>query len=137
MRDRLIDSVKAHEGLKLRSYKDTLGHLTIGYGTNLEHLVIDQETAEEWLIEDLEDIQERLCDIAGFSDMSMLRQDTLTEMAYQLGVGGMLSFRRMWAAIRAKDWNESALEMLDSRWARDQTPRRAQTLARRIKTNIW
>jgi len=35
--DRLQESLRVHEGLKLKPYTDTEGHLTIGFGHNLDN----------------------------------------------------------------------------------------------------
>ena len=49
-------------------------------------------------------------------------------MGYQMGVSGLMRFRRMWAAIRRFDWTEAHREALDSLWAK-QTPKRAREVA--------
>ncbi len=48
--------------------------------------------------------------------------------AFNVGVGGVMQFRKALAAIRSGDWQEAHDQMLDSRWAR-QVPRRAKDLA--------
>ncbi len=68
-------------------------------------------------------------------DHSKVRRDVLVEMAYQLGIGGCLNFKRMWIALRlpTPDYETAAAEMLDSVWAREPpprgTPERAEELA--------
>ena len=47
-------------------------------------------------------------------------------MAYQMGRGGLTEFVRMREAIARQDWDGVAREMLDSKWAREDTPERAQ-----------
>lgn len=136
MRQRLIESVKDHEGFRARAYQDTEGVWTIGYGTNLEVLEIDSELAEKWLLEKLASIERSLADVEGFNGCSAVRQDVLVEMAYQLGVSGCLAFEKMWDAIRRAAWIEAGDEMLDSKWAK-QTPGRARQLARRMRLNDW
>lgn len=136
MRDRLIESVKAHEGFRNRAYQDTVGVWTIGYGTNLQALEIDEWTAETWLVEALGEAGEALEDVDGFNACSAVRQDVLVEMAYQLGVKGCLRFEKMWEAIRAGDFIAASDEMLDSKWAK-QTPDRVRQLARRMRLNEW
>lgn len=133
LRRRLVDSVKEHEGLRLEAYQDSLGHWTIGYGTNLEVMEISEETAEAWLTEALADVSDSLDTVHGFPDLDSDRQDILIEMAYQLGIAGLLRFRLLWTAIRGGDYDRAADEMLDSRWAREQTPVRARTLAERMR----
>ena len=54
-------------------------------------------------------------------------------MGFQLGIGGLLGFRKMWAALERSDYAQAAEEALDSRWA-EQTPNRAQEVAEWIRT---
>ena len=60
--------------------------------------------------------------------LTQSRQEVLFNMAYQLGVNGLLKFKNMWSAIEARDYNKAADEMLDSRWY-TQTPNRAKKLS--------
>ena len=129
MDQRLIDSVKQHEGLRLRAYQDTAGVWTIGYGRNLQTLRIDAETAEQWLREDL---QAALEDAKRFPEFKYLdtqaRRNVFVEMCFNLGATRLALFTKMLAAIRKQDWERVADEMLDSKWARD-VKGRARTLA--------
>ncbi|KKM82461.1 hypothetical protein LCGC14_1319200, partial [marine sediment metagenome] len=52
-------------------------------------------------------------------------------MAFNLGQHRLGEFVKMWAAIRAEDWEKAAVEMLDSTWAGQVGPR-APRLARRM-----
>ena len=56
----------------------------------------------------------------------------LADMAYQLGVAGVLGFDRMIGALIVKDYPEAADEALDSAWARE-TPKRAERIAALIR----
>jgi lysozyme len=69
------------------------------------------------------------------------RYCVLVEMAYQLGVGGLAGFRRMFRALDQNNYNRAAAEMLDSGWHRrellrlkrnphDGIPTRAERLAK-------
>jgi lysozyme len=114
-----------------------VGVWTIGYGTNLQVLEIDEETAVRWLMEELEGKRAGLLGAPGFKEADDVRQDVLVEMAYQLGVRGCRSFKRMWAAVERQDWWAAASEMLDSKWAREDSPRRAVELATRMRSGKW
>jgi lysozyme len=50
-------------------------------------------------------------------------------MSYQLGIAGLMRFKRMWAAIEKEDWILARSEMLDSRWAKYDSPERALEMA--------
>jgi len=56
------------------------------------------------------------------------RTGVLVEMVFQMGVAGVAEFKNFLAAIRSRDWDTAANEMLDSKWAK-QTPERANALS--------
>lgn len=127
-------SVKAHEGLRLLPYKDTVGKLTIGFGRNLDDRGISPDTAEQMLDEDLE-IAERDCrDVygEGFDDLTVERQAVLIEMCFQLGRPRFAGFVNMLAASRRGEHQNVVSEMLASKWAQ-QVPKRAHELADRYR----
>ena len=128
----LVSSVKRHEGLRLSAYKDSVGVWTIGYGRNLQSLVITPQTAEKWLIEDLKTAAKGLNSIPAAKRLSKAQKDVLTEMVFNLGLTGLLKFRKMWAAIERKDYHRASIEMLDSKWAQ-QVGQRAETLSKRFE----
>lgn len=61
------------------------------------------------------------------------KQEVLFEMAYQLGVNGLLNFKMMWLALESFDYKVAAAEMLDSKW-HTQTPNRAEKLAKQMES---
>lgn len=52
-------------------------------------------------------------------------QRAIANMAFQMGLGGVLKFQKMLAALQARDYNAARREALDSAWAK-QTPQRAK-----------
>ena len=134
--DKLLESVKKHEGYRNKVYLDTLGKRTIGVG----HLCVedfwedDKEYEEKFLMTILEhDLQtaiksaEKLCEGLKISDDAKI---LIIEMIFQLGGTGVSKFRKMWQALQQDppDYAEASVQMLDSRWAK-QTPNRAQEMA--------
>ena len=63
-------------------------------------------------------------ELAWVLDLDPVRRAVLVDMAFNLGLRGLLSFRRALAALKAGDCETCAVEMLDSRWA-EQVGRRA------------
>ena len=61
------------------------------------------------------------------------RKGVIINMVYQMGLGGVLKFKKMIAAIEEKDYNAAAIEMMDSAWFR-QTPNRANRLIETMRT---
>ena len=50
-------------------------------------------------------------------------------MVFQLGIGGVSKFKKMWEALEKGDYTEASFQMMDSRWAK-QTPSRAESLSK-------
>ncbi len=57
------------------------------------------------------------------------RREVLVEMAFQMGAAKLATFRKFLAAAEAGDFERAAEEMLDSKWARADSPDRAAELA--------
>ena len=53
-------------------------------------------------------------------------------MNYQLGVTAFSKFKKTIYLLANKDYKGASVEMLDSKWARDDTPRRAKELSDRL-----
>lgn len=122
----LIEEIKKNEGFVGTVYQDTLGFDTIGYGTKMP---ITEDEAEAILVMRLKAKIKELEKREPFTnELPLTVQEILAEMCYQMGVSGVLRFKKMWAALQSGDYNRAAIEMLDSRWA-VQTPNRAKKLA--------
>lgn len=68
--------------------------------------------------------------------LSEPRMAVLIQMAFQLGLGGLLNFRKTLQAAQAGRWIEAEAGILRSLWAQ-QTPKRAKRLARQLRTGEW
>ena len=113
-----------HEGIRLKPYKDTMGLITIGVGRCLDTKGITQEEAYYLLRNDISEAIEGLQDtLPWFNQLDDARQDALTDMAFNLGITGLLKFKNMLSAIERKDWNTAHNEALNSTWARQVGPR--------------
>jgi len=132
----LIERIQRHEGFRSVPYRDSLGHWTIGIGTlitedqaqELAHGV-SYEWAYDRMVNDLQKMRkDLLTTYPWMSELSAIRLDTFTEMAYQLGVAGLMKFHDMLYCARSNDPEGVAREMLNSLWHR-QTPARCEELA--------
>ena len=142
--ERLLESVKKHEGYRNKVYLDTLGKRTVGVG----HLCVedfwedDKEYEEKFLMTILEhDLQtaiksaKQLIEEFGCDDIDEQAEEILIEMVFQLGKTGVSKFRNMWKALAEKNYIGASYEMLDSRWAK-QTPNRAKAMADLMKACV-
>tara|TARA_R110002050_G_scaffold99199_1_gene205793 strand:- start:272 stop:676 length:405 start_codon:yes stop_codon:yes gene_type:complete len=129
----LIDSIKKHEGFSPVVYKCTAGYDTIGYGKRIKYLKVTEEQSLEWLEEDLEHLHYVLADkYDWFLPAEEEVKDIVVEMAYQLGVSAFSKFKKTIKLIKVKDYKSASIEMLDSKWARNDTPSRAKVLSDRM-----
>ena len=148
---RLLESIKAHEGYRQEPYRDHLGNWTVGWGTLIHDREIrdyvpdrtlgamldrltDRKSHETWLVDGVENAisdAERWLGFM-FKELSDARQEVIVEMAYNMGYGRILSFRKFRAAIADQDWEQAYRELLDSRWA-EQVKSRAHTLANKFR----
>jgi lysozyme len=140
--DRLLESVKKHEGYRNKVYLDTLGKRTVGVG----HLCVedfwedDKEYEEKFLMTILEhDLStaikgaNELMAENGCMDMNEKAHEIIIEMIFQLGKTGVSKFKNMWKALSELNYVGASYEMLDSRWAK-QTPNRANGMADTMKS---
>ena len=129
------DRIKKHEGFRNTVYSDSLGKATIGYG----HLLTEDDDFEEGIQYDkslLEVLFDKDFNRAAYNAEQLLEgidicdtaREIIVEMVFQLGIGGVSKFKKMFEALRKKDYNEAAEQMLDSQW-RVQTPKRCEELS--------
>ena len=129
----LVDMLIRHEGLRLKPYTDTVGKLTIGVGRNLTDVGISKQEAMYLLHDDIQKVQEQLAEQSWFSGLNEARQMAITDMAFNLGLQGLLGFKKAIAALQAGDFASAASEMLNSKWA-EQVGARARELANIVRT---
>ena len=124
--------VLEHEGFRSKAYQDTKGIWTIGHG--ITNLTPDESRIVVRL--KLEKIYHALSQkISFFDDLPESIQSVLINMAYQMGVDGLMGFQNTLKALELRDYNEAANEMLDSVWHNKDTPNRARHLAQIVRTH--
>jgi lysozyme len=132
----LLEQLKRDEGLRLKPYVDTVGKVTIGYGTNLTD-GIDQGEAEYLLSNRLNQKRlELLAALPWVADLDEARRGVLFNMAYNMGVPGLLKFRNTLDLIKAGSYETAAKEMLRSAWS-TQVGDRATRLSLQMKSGRW
>ena len=105
------------EGTRRFPYKDSQGYLTIGCGRNLEHNGLSRDEIEYLLANDIRQVQDQLSIAMPWTDaLDEARRGVLQNMAYNMGLRGLLQFRKMLDAAQLADWETAAKEMLDSLW---------------------
>ena len=142
----LIENIKAHEGFSARIYKDSVGKATVGYGFLVAALSPDElklnggkaepmsrEVAEKILNLKVSKLKKRLFQcLPWLESKSQGVQDTLIEMAYQLGLAGLLGFRHTLGCIETGDYAQAARNLRASLLYR-QTPKRVEDYIKGLK----
>lgn len=124
------------EGLRLFPYRDTTGHLTIGIGRNLTTKGISLDEAEMMLDHDITTTTQALmAALPWLTTLDPIRGEVLQNMAFNLGVTGLLGFTHALEAIRTGDFPVAARALLESRWA-TQVHDRARRLATQLQTGV-
>tara|TARA_B110000093_G_C12959191_1_gene406369 strand:- start:524 stop:943 length:420 start_codon:yes stop_codon:yes gene_type:complete len=130
-----LDMLKIHEGYEQYPYKCSMGVVTIGYGRNLESRGLTEEEAAYLLQCDVKLAEGELLDQYDYYwNLSGERKAVLIDMMVNLGSTRLRKFKKMHLALELRDYSLAAVEMLDSRWAR-QVGQRSKTLAQIMITN--
>jgi len=146
----LTKQLKVHEGLRLRTYRDTKNVLTVGYGWNLqqhstvpilgwevhEHDSITEEEAETLLIHSIKAHVQELYKHLDFAQaLSENRQLVLGDMAFNMGVPTLLTFKNTLRAMRDGRYHHAAQGMAHSLWA-TQVKSRAKRLTTMMMLDV-
>ena len=141
--DKLRDTLKIDEGVKYEIYNDHLGYPTFGIG----HLVVesDEEHGKPVGTPVTEDrvnsvfekdvaimIDEARKIFPNLDELPEEAQQVIVNMTFNMGRPRLSQFKKFIAGVNAGDWNKAAVEMMDSRWAK-QVGARAERLRDRIK----
>lgn len=140
--ERLITNLQGHEGFRPFVYDDAtgkpigpgshvVGNPTIGYGWALNRLPMSQAQAMAHLREAAQEVIFSLqLRLPWMTELDEVRQIALYELAYNLGVDGLLGFHQTLEALRRHKYQAAATELLDSKWAReDVAPERSASIA--------
>lgn len=147
MRELLKAHLIAEEDKRTHVYRCAANKNTVAVGRNLDDvgLTLDEEKHLGCTVADIlagKALTEEQCDylldndvdrVVGQLDKSLpwwrSRSDftrvAMASMAFQMGINGLLKFKRMLAALHAGDYETARREGLDSEWAK-QTPERAK-----------
>ena len=123
----LISELRRDEGVEREVYKDSVGIDTIGVGHNLyakplpeswspplTDLQIDQLLSED-LVEVFEGLDKHMPD---WKELSEPRQRVLVNMAFNMGIEGLMTFKNTLKAIEESNYSYASALMMQSKWAR-------------------
>ena len=142
--EQLRKELERDEGVKYEVYLDHLGYPTFGIG----HLItdddpecgasvgtkVDSERVQEAFEADVESVLsdcERL--YVQFEHLPEEVQLIVANMMFNMGYTRLSKFKGMKRGVDARDWNQAADEMIDSKWY-NQVTRRADRLVVRMRS---
>ena len=121
-------------------YRDHLGYATLGIGRLIDERRgggLTDDEVEYLLKNDVERVRNELSNkLSWWDSLDSVRQSSLINMAFQLGINGLLNFKNTLSLIEQGRYMEAAKEALNSAWA-NQTPNRARRVAKQLETGEW
>jgi lysozyme len=133
----LIDQLIRDEEIRLKPYRDTVGKLTIGVGRNLDDVGITKDEAVFLLHNDIRAAEDGVFKALSWTvNMDPIRRAVLVNMAFNLGIGGLLGFKHTLELVKAGKYDEASDAMLNSKWAEQVGPRAAR-LSVQMRTGEW
>ncbi|WP_372809443.1 glycoside hydrolase family protein [Litorivivens sp.] len=136
-----VSLIKLHEGAVIKNgrhmpYKCSADKWTACYGRNIEDMGFSQDEADYLLQNDIARVRRELEARGIISGLDDVREAVAMDMCYNLGINRLLKFRKFISALRVKDFDRAAREMVDSKWYR-QVGTRAKRLVKMMKTGEW
>ena len=141
--EQLRDTLKVDEGVKYEIYNDHLGYPTFGIG----HLIVESDNeygqpvgtgihvdrVNEAFDKDVSVMVDEAKKLfPDLEDLPEEAQQVIVNMTFNMGRPRLSQFKKFIAGVNAGDWEKAAIEMMDSRWAK-QVGSRAERLRDRIK----
>lgn len=171
--EKIAAQLRIDEGLRLKTYMDTVGKLTIGIGRCLEtnplkthemYMLLKDESRAGRITSKIEfnalqravtadmvkygisvkeaynllysEIEECITalnkNIEWFNEANDVVKEVLVNMCFNLGLTGLLEFKKTLYYLSIENYNDAADQMLKSKWAL-QVGRRAKRLANKIR----
>ena len=134
----LKEQIAKHEGYEPKVYKCTNGYDTIGYGFAIKDLYMDKEVADLILDQKINKLLKRISADEDWGDWFLEKpqaiQEVLINMIYQIGFSGVKRFRKTIQYIKDDNFLMASEEMLDSKWAKSDSPNMAKELSEIVKS---
>ena len=136
--DNLKEMIAKHEGYEPRVYKCTNGYDTIGYGFAIKDLYMDKEVADLILDQKIQQMLKRILSDEDwgnwFPEKPQKIQEVLINMIFQIGFSGVRKFKKTIQYKKDDNFLLASEEMLDSKWAKSDSPNRAKELSEIVKS---
>lgn len=149
-----IQRLMVNEGCVLKSYKDSVGKLTIGIGRNLDDNPLNEEEicyighncrtkfisndqAAYLCRNDLKKVRADLDrELPWWRDLCFDRQYVMIDLCFNLGIRTLLTFKRTLESIASGFYIRAAEQLLQSKYAK-QVGKRADRNAYALRTGVY
>ena len=136
----LMKMLTAHEGVETHAYQCTANKTTIGVGRNIDPdggLGLSKREIEFLLANDIERVEDELYKSHPWvMRIGCVRLDAMINICFNLGLPRFNKFVKAISAGQNGDWDKSANEFLDSKWA-SQVGNRAIEVTEMIRTGTY
>lgn len=140
--------LETEEGLRYRIYDDATGqpftkgmtlagNLSAGTGINL---MIPFDATELAFLEGnrIDRARKQLSGFAWYADQDEVRQVALADLAFNLGIGGLLNWPHFLGYMASRDYPSAMQEIRNNRvWINEVHPVRANRIEAMILTGLW
>ncbi|MDJ1160766.1 glycoside hydrolase family protein [Burkholderia gladioli pv. gladioli] len=136
--------LRRDEGVRYSIYLDTAGIPTVGVGHNCQvsplptgwTCPLTDAQVNQLLANDIASTLAKLDrNLPWWRGMDEVRQRVVANLAFNLGIGTLLTFKNTLAAMQRGSYSVAAAGMLNSKWA-TQVGARATRLARAMETGV-
>ena len=136
----IIEMLRVHEGVETHAYKCTADKTTIGVGRNIDPaggIGLSSDEIDYLLANDVKRVNSELIStFSWYKTVAQSRKDAMLDMCFNMGLPRLKKFKKALAAMAMGDYNEAAIEFLDSRWAK-QVGQRAITVTDIIRSGEY
>lgn len=140
MIEQLKKQLRRDEDVVPHAYQDSEGWWTIGVGRLIDRRKggrLRDVEMDFMLHNDIDEIVMELRQrLPWFDRLNEARRGVLVNMAFNLGVFGLLGFKQTLAHVERGEYAKAADAMLDSKWAK-QVKGRADRLAEQMRSGVW
>jgi len=141
----LVTRLRRDEGVRYRPYVDSRGFETVGVGHKIlpseknrfsQFVALSDGQVNFILNEDIAAKRAQLGALPWYAALDPIRQDAICNMAFNMGVEGVLGFHHMIAALEAQNWQEASDQCAAPHWIAE-VHERGNRIAEQLLTGEW
>lgn len=130
----------AHEDRSQFAYEDSLGFITIGIGRCIDRRKgkgLSNKEQVYLLSNDIDECKNELEPFVWYQQLDDIRKCVMIELCFNMGIHGLLEFKRTLAAIKNKNFDLAIIELKDSKWSTQIGAERIKNICYRLKNGSY